>query len=112
MRTVLLVPLRVPSPPRRNIARIREPQPPPGDCSGATEEPNPWPIEHNPDDPNRSPDDPYRSNPTDEDIRRQSRLDNELPMDPELAEVSANGGKDYDVRDRHRHRCSAQLSTA
>jgi hypothetical protein len=41
----------------------------------------------------RNPDDPYRPNLTDDDIRRQARLDNELQADPELAEGPANGGK-------------------
>jgi hypothetical protein len=40
-----------------------------------------------------NPDDPYRSNPTDADIRRQARLDNELQADPELAEGPASGGR-------------------
>jgi uncharacterized protein HemX len=54
--------------------------------------------ERNPNDPYRAndpyrPNDPYRSNLTDDEVRRQSRLDNELPPDPELAEGSASGGK-------------------
>lgn len=40
-----------------------------------------------------NPDDPYRSNLTDDDMRRQARLDNELQADPELAEGSASGAK-------------------
>lgn len=40
-----------------------------------------------------NPDDPYRSNPTDDDIRRQTRLDNEMQADPELAEGPASGGR-------------------
>ncbi|MDP1582574.1 MAG: hypothetical protein Q8M18_04010 [Bradyrhizobium sp.] len=40
-----------------------------------------------------NPDDPYRSNPTDADMRRQARLDNELQADPELAEGPASGGR-------------------
>jgi hypothetical protein len=40
-----------------------------------------------------NPDDPYRSNLTDDEIRRQARLDNELQPDPELAEGPASGGK-------------------
>lgn len=40
-----------------------------------------------------NPDDPYRSNLTDSDIRRQARLDNELQVDPELAEGPASGAK-------------------
>ena len=50
-------------------------------------------IERNPNDPYRSPDDPYRSNLTDDDIRRQARLDSELQPDPELAAGPASGGK-------------------
>jgi hypothetical protein len=41
----------------------------------------------------RNPNDPYRSNLTDDDIRRQARLDNELQMDPELAGGPASSGK-------------------
>lgn len=40
-----------------------------------------------------NPNDPYRANLTDEEIRRQARLDNELQADPELAEGAASGGK-------------------
>lgn len=40
-----------------------------------------------------NPDDPYRPNPTDADMRRQARLDNELQADPELAEGPASGGR-------------------
>jgi hypothetical protein len=40
-----------------------------------------------------NPDDPYRSNPTDDDIRRQARLEGELQADPELAEGPASGGR-------------------
>jgi hypothetical protein len=50
-------------------------------------------YERNPDDPYRSPNDPNRSNLADSDIRRQARLDNELQVDPELAEGPANGGR-------------------
>ena len=42
------------------------------------------------------PNDPYRAPMTDEEIRRQARLnslDNELQPDPELAEGPASGGK-------------------
>ena len=54
--------------------------------------------ERNPNDPYRAndpyrPNDPYRSNLTDDEVRRQSRLDNELQPDPELAEGPASGGK-------------------
>jgi hypothetical protein len=50
-------------------------------------------YERNPDDPYRSPNDPYRSNLSDDDFRRQARLDNELQVDPELAEGPASGGR-------------------
>ena len=46
-----------------------------------------------PDDPYRFPNDPYRSPRTDDDIRRQARLDNELQADPELAEGPASRGR-------------------
>ena len=54
--------------------------------------------ERNPNDPYRAndpyrPNDPYRSNLTDDEVRRQSRLDAELEPDPELAEGPASGGK-------------------
>ncbi len=48
--------------------------------------------ERTPNDPYRSPDDPYRAERDDE-LRRAQRLDNELQVDPELAEGPANGGK-------------------
>jgi hypothetical protein len=41
----------------------------------------------------RNPNDPYRPNLTDDDIRRQARLDNDLQADPELAEGPASGGR-------------------
>ncbi len=44
----------------------------------------------------RNPNDPYRSDLTDDEIRRQARLnslDNELQPDPELAEGPASGAK-------------------
>ena len=41
----------------------------------------------------RNPNDPYRSNLANDDIRRQARLDSELPADPELAEGPASSGK-------------------
>jgi len=47
----------------------------------------------NPNDPYRSADDPYRSNLTDDEIKRQARLDGELLPDPELGERPASGGK-------------------
>ena len=40
-----------------------------------------------------NPDDPYRTNLTDDEIRRQARLDSELQADPELAEGPAGGSK-------------------
>lgn len=40
-----------------------------------------------------NPDDPYRSNPSESEISRQARLDNELQADPELAEGPASGAK-------------------
>ena len=50
-------------------------------------------YERNPDDPYRSPDDPYRTTRADGELRRAQRMDNELQMDPELAEGPASGGK-------------------
>jgi hypothetical protein len=50
-------------------------------------------YEPNPDDPYRSPKDPYRSPVAGEEIHRQARLDNELQVDPELAEGPAGGGR-------------------
>lgn len=47
----------------------------------------------NPNDPNRFPDDPYRGNAADDEYRGAARLDNELQMDPELAEGPAGGGR-------------------
>jgi hypothetical protein len=41
----------------------------------------------------RNPNDPFRPNLTDDDLRRQARLDNELQADPELAEGPASGGR-------------------
>ena len=41
----------------------------------------------------RNPNDPYRANLTDDEIRRQARLDNESPADPELAEDPASNRK-------------------
>ena len=49
--------------------------------------------EPNPNDPYRSPDDPYRTECADDELRRAQRLDNELQIDPELAEGPASGGK-------------------
>jgi hypothetical protein len=57
--------------------------------------------ERNPNDPYRGDDlyrgnpadEPYRSSLTDDDIRRQARLERELQANPELAEGPANGGK-------------------
>lgn len=50
-------------------------------------------YERNPNDPYRSPDDPYRTNVADDELRRAQRLDNELQMDPELAEGPASSGR-------------------
>src|SRR3954447_11850134 len=50
-------------------------------------------LEHTPNDLHRSADDPYRANLGDEELRRAKRLDNELQMDPELAEGPASSGK-------------------
>jgi hypothetical protein len=50
-------------------------------------------YERNPNDPFIAPSDPYRSTPSDEEVRRQARLDNELQVDPELAEGPASSGK-------------------
>jgi hypothetical protein len=47
----------------------------------------------NPNDPYRSADDPYRSNVPDDEFRRAAGLDNELQVDPELAEGPASGGR-------------------
>jgi hypothetical protein len=40
-----------------------------------------------------NPNDPFHSPLTDDDIRRQARLDNELQADPELAEGPASSGR-------------------
>ncbi len=40
-----------------------------------------------------NPDDPYRSNLSDEEMRRQARLDNELQADPQLAEGPASSAR-------------------
>jgi hypothetical protein len=47
----------------------------------------------NPNDPTRSADEPYRSNLTDDEIKRQARLEDELQPDLELAEGPASGAK-------------------
>src|SRR5712664_3283021 len=47
----------------------------------------------NQNDPYRAADDPYRSNLTDDEIKRQARLDSELQPDPELGELPASGAK-------------------
>jgi hypothetical protein len=51
--------------------------------------------ERNPNDPTRSnfADDPYLTNPAADDLRRNARFNNDLPMDPELAEGPASGGR-------------------
>jgi hypothetical protein len=48
--------------------------------------------ELNPDDPYRTGN-PYRGDRTDSEMRRATRVDNELQPDPELAEGRASGGK-------------------
>ncbi|WP_291686954.1 hypothetical protein [Bradyrhizobium sp.] len=53
---------------------------------------NPNDPTRSPNDPYRTPDDPYRAERDDE-LRRAARLDNEVQMDPELAEGPANTGK-------------------
>jgi len=50
-------------------------------------------YQRNPNDPYRFPDDPYRGNVADDEYRRAARLDNELQMDPELAEGPASSGR-------------------
>jgi hypothetical protein len=47
-------------------------------------------YQSNPNDPYRPPNDPYRA---DDEFRSAARLDNELQVDPELAEGPASGGK-------------------
>jgi hypothetical protein len=56
------------------------------------EEPN-MAHEPNPNDPYRSPDEPYRADRADDELRRAQRLDNDLQVDPELAEGPASGGR-------------------
>jgi hypothetical protein len=46
-----------------------------------------------PDDPYRVPNDPYRSPLADGEVRRPVRFDDELQVDPELAEGRASGGR-------------------
>ena len=48
--------------------------------------------ERNPNDPFIASD-PYRSTLSDEELRRQARLDNDLQVDPELVEGPASGGR-------------------
>jgi len=50
-------------------------------------------YQRNPNDPYRFPDDPYRGSAADDEYRRAARLDNELQIDPELAEGPAGGGR-------------------
>jgi hypothetical protein len=50
-------------------------------------------YQRNPNDPYRFPDDPYRGNAADDEYRRAARFDNELQMDPELAEGPASSGR-------------------
>lgn len=40
-----------------------------------------------------NPNDPFATNPNEEEIRRQARLDTDLQADPELAEGPASGSK-------------------
>ncbi len=49
--------------------------------------------ERNPYDPYRFPNDPYRSDLTGDDVSRPARLDNDLQINPELAEGPAGGTK-------------------
>jgi hypothetical protein len=51
--------------------------------------------ERNPNDPTRSniADDPYLTNPAADDLRRNARFNDDLPMDPELAEGRTSGGR-------------------
>jgi hypothetical protein len=49
--------------------------------------------ERKPNQPFQSADDPYRTNAADDELRSASRLDNELQIDPELAEGPAGGGR-------------------
>src|ERR1700722_229481 len=52
------------------------------------------PYRSNPaDDPYRAPNDAYRTRRAEEEFRNAARLDNELQMDPELAEGPASGGR-------------------
>jgi|SRR5665213_2647389 len=46
-----------------------------------------------PNNPNRSVDAAYRTNLGDDELSRASRIDNQLQMDPELAEGPASGGR-------------------
>jgi hypothetical protein len=46
-----------------------------------------------PNDPDLSPDDPYRTERADDQLRRAQRLDNDLQIDPELAEGPASSGR-------------------
>ena len=50
-------------------------------------------YERNPNDPFIAPSDPYRSTRSDDEFRRQARLDNDLQFDPELEEGPASGGR-------------------
>jgi hypothetical protein len=40
-----------------------------------------------------NPNDPFRPNPSSDELNRQARTDNELQVDPELAEGPASGGR-------------------
>ena len=61
-----------------------------------------------------NPNDPYRASLSDDEIRRQARLnslDNEFQPDPELADGPASGGKIAMFASRSRW-CWARCSTA
>ena len=45
------------------------------------------------DDPYLNPNDPYRTRRAEDELRNAARLDNEVQMDPELAEGRAGGGR-------------------
>lgn len=63
--------------------------------------------ESNPNDPSRANDpyranDPSRSKPKDDSVGRETRFDDDLPADPELAEGQASAAKIAFFRVRHR----------
>src|SRR6266481_4826462 len=77
----------------RKIVSNQEPQRLPTIVLRTMEE-TPMAVQRNPNDPYRDKfaDDPFLSMPGDQ-LRRQAPLDNELQVDPELAEGPASGGK-------------------